>query len=238
VVSRRLDRPELLAAIDASSRRDQQEAIGIRAALASTLRNDGVYVDVGANRGQILRDAVRVAPRARHIAFEPIPRLAAEIERVFPGVDCRMLALSAAAGVSQFCYFTKLDGWSGLRRSDKVTDSQGEPEFITVNVSTLDGELADVTPSVVKVDVEGAELAVLQGGMELLGRARPLLIFEHVADASALYGASPQELFELLSELGYLIYSATGAGPFDSDAFARASDIVNWLAAPDSRASA
>jgi FkbM family methyltransferase len=235
VISRRLDRPELLAVIDASARREQQEAIGISAALASTLRNDGVFVDVGANRGQILSDAVRVAPRARHIAFEPIPQLAAEIARAFPDVDCRALALGAAAEVSQFCYFTKLDGWSGLRRSNKVTDSQGEPEYITVNVSTLDSELAGITPSVVKIDVEGAELAVMQGGVEMLARARPLLIFEHVHDASALYEASAQDLFELLSEHGYLIYSATGQGPFDGGAFERASDVVNWLAVPAHR---
>jgi FkbM family methyltransferase len=232
IISRRLDRPELLAAIDASAKRDQQEAIGISAALASTLRSDGVYVDVGANRGQILREAVRLAPHVRHIAFEPIPQLAAEVTRAFPDVDCRTLALGAAAEVSQFCYFTKLDGWSGLRRSDKVSDSQGAPEYITVNVSTLDSELAGVTPSVLKIDVEGAELAVLQGGAELLARARPLVIFEHVSDASALYGASAKDLWQLLSEQRYLVYSATGAGPFDCASFARADGIVNWLAVP------
>ena len=59
-----------------------------------------------------------------------------------------------------------------------------------MEVSTLDAELADLAPSVVKVDVEGAELAVLEGGRGLLQDTRPLLIVEHVAEATALYGAS------------------------------------------------
>lgn len=232
VLSRRLGRPELLAAIDARARQAQWEAIGITTVLASTLRGDGIYVDVGANRGQLLREAVRFAPRARHVAFEPIPALASEIARAFPQVDCRQLALGAAPEVSQFCYFKTLDGWSGLRRSPHVSDEEGQPEYITVNVSTLDDEVGELVPSVVKIDVEGAELAVLEGGRSLLARVQPVVIFEHVSDASALYGSSAEAPWELLTELGYHIYSATGVGPLTRSAFAQGTGTVNWLAVP------
>jgi FkbM family methyltransferase len=230
--SRRLDRPELLAAVSPAARRDQAEAIGISAVLASTLRGEGIYVDVGANRGQLLREAVRVSPRARHVAFEPIPALAASIARAFPQVDCRALALGATSEEARFCHFTTLDGWSGLRRNPHVSDAQGQPQYITVQVSTLDRELAGVRPSVVKIDVEGAELAVLQGGRSLLERVRPLVIFEHVGSATELYGVASHAAWELLREFGYDVYSATGAGPFARDAFTRADDVVNWIAVP------
>lgn len=232
VASRRLGRPELLAAVSATARRDQAEAIGIRAALASVLRGDGIYVDVGANRGQLLAEAVRVAPRARHVAFEPIPALAAELTRAFPQVDCRERALGAAAGSSRFCHFTTLDGWSGMRRNPEVSDAQGRPRFITVQVSTLDSEVGELEPRVIKIDVEGAELAVLEGGHSLLARVRPLVIFEHVSSASELYGVPSAAPWQLLTELGYDIYSATGAGPFGMEAFRQAADVVNWIAAP------
>jgi FkbM family methyltransferase len=232
--SRRLGRPELLAAVDVTARQAQREAIGINAVLASTLR-DGIFVDVGANRGQLLREAIRVAPRARHIAFEPVPALAQEIARAFPEIDCRRLALGASPQVAQFCYFRKQDGWSGLRRSPEISDAQGDPEFITVNVSTLDEELGGVEPSVVKIDVEGAELAVLEGGRALLSASRPVLIFEQVSDASALYGVTPADCWDLLTELEYEVYSAIGEGPFRRAAFASASGTVNWLGVPASR---
>lgn len=233
--SRRLGRPELLAAVDAGARQAEREAIGIRAVLASALHADATYVDVGANRGQILREAVRVAPQGQHVAFEPIPTLAGAIASAFPGVDCRQIAVGASTGVAQFCHFTQMDGWSGLRRSPEVSDERGHPKYITVTVSTLEVELATVTPSVLKIDVEGAELEVFEGGRAVLRDARPVVIFEHVGEAAALYGAAPDGIWDLLSELGYRIFSVTGDGPFTRSEFARSSTVVNWLATPDAR---
>ena len=230
--SRRLGRPELLAAVNAQARQAQREAIGISAVLAGTLRGDGNYVDVGTNRGQVLGEAMRIAPRGHHIAFEPTPDLAVEVARTFPQVDCRRIALGARTEVAQFCHFTQLDGWSGLRRNPGISDKQGRPEYITVEVSTLDAELAGLTPSVVKIDVEGAELAVLEGGRSVLSQARPVVIFEHVSQASALYGAAPGALWDLLTEVGYEIFAVTGDGPFTRSAFAASTGIVNWLATP------
>ncbi len=232
-VSRRTGRPELLAAVDFAARQAQGDEIAINAILASSLRAEATYVDVGTNRGQVLREAVRIAPLGRHIAFEPIPSLAAAVAREFPGVDCRALAVGARKEVTQFCHFTALDGWSGLRRHPTISDEQGRPEYIDVEVSTLDAELDGVSPSVIKIDVEGAELSVLEGGRSLLARARPVVIFEHVADAAAMYGDQPQAPWDLLSELGYRIFSVTGRGPFTRTAFAKESAVVNWLATPD-----
>jgi FkbM family methyltransferase len=231
-LSRRLQRPELLAVVYATSREELHEEIAIRAVLASALRSDGTYVDVGTNRGQVLSEAVRVAPRGRHVAFEPIPALAAEVARAFPAVDCRQMALGAAPGTAEFCHFRALDGWSGLRRSPVVSDQRGDPEYIAVTVSTLDVELGDLSPAVVKIDVEGAELDVLEGGHSLLTRAKPLLIFEHVASASALYGAPPAAPWDLLAELGYEVLTVTGDGPVTRAAFADDTTVVNWLARP------
>ncbi|MEA2200870.1 MAG: hypothetical protein QOI89_1466 [Solirubrobacteraceae bacterium] len=235
VASRRLGRPELLAAVSQAARQAQREDVGIEAVLASALRDDDIYVDVGTNRGQVLREAVRIAPAGRHVAFEPVPQLAAEVMRLFPEVDCREVALGASQGSAEFCHFRKLDGWSGLRRSPEISDEQGEPEFITVEVSTLDAELAGMTPSVVKIDVEGAELAVLEGGRSLLSATRPLVIFEHVSHRGRLYGAEPGAVWDLLAELDYRIFAITGDGPVSRSAFAGDTEVVNWLAAPRAR---
>ncbi len=232
-VSRRLGRPELVSALYSGARREEHEAIALSAALAALLPGGGTYVDVGTNRGQLLAEAVRLAPRGRHLAFEPIPVLAAGLAASFPTVDVRQKALGARSERTRFCHFTRLDGWSGLRRNPEVSDEQGAPEYIDVEVSTLDVELAGHTPTVLKIDVEGAELEVLKGAGELLERARPVVIFEHVARATALYGDSPEALWDLFAEARYRITSVLGEGPFDRGAFAASRDVVNWLAAPE-----
>ncbi|HTW43566.1 MAG TPA: FkbM family methyltransferase [Solirubrobacteraceae bacterium] len=231
-LSRRIDRPELLAAFYPGARQEFHEHVAIRAILAGSLGIDGTYVDVGTNRGQLLGEAVRVAPHGRHIAFEPIPELASEVECAFPQVDCRRLALGAHPGHAEFCHFRSLDGWSGLRRNPEISDERGDPEYIPVTVSTLDAELGELVPRVVKIDVEGAELEVLEGARALLARARPVVIFEHVAAAAALYETPPGAPWDLLSELGYEVFAATGDGPYTRAAFAASSGVINWLATP------
>jgi FkbM family methyltransferase len=173
-----------------------------------------------------------VAPAGTHIAFEPIPALAAEVNRAFPAVECRQKALGARAETTEFCHFRRREGWSGLRRSPLISDHEGDPEFITVEVSTLDAELDAVTPDVLKIDVEGAEVAVLEGAREVLKRARPRVIFEHVYAAASLYGALAGAPWDLLSELDYEIFAVTGEGPFGRTEFVERDGTVNWLATP------
>ena len=105
-----------------------------------------------------------------------------------------------------------------------------------MQVSTLDLELAGLWPDVIKIDVEGAELEVLSGARTVLVERRPLLVFEHVASAAALYGSSSEALWDLLRELDYEILTVTGAGPVDRAAFAASAGVVNWLARPSSGA--
>jgi FkbM family methyltransferase len=230
--SRRLERPELLAAFYPHAAQLLREEVAIGALLAGVMRSDTTFVDVGTNRGQILGEAVRLAPAGRHVAFEPIPALADQIARSFPGVDCRRLALGASAGVAEFCHFTSLDGWSGLRRSPEISDERGRPEYIEVQVSTLDAELAERRPGVIKIDVEGAELDVLQGARTVLSGARPVVVFEHVAAAAQLYGAQSGALWDLLAELGYRVFAVTGEGPYARSAFSEGGGPINWLATP------
>lgn len=230
--ARRLDRPELTATFYARARQLLHEDIAIEAVFAALLRSDATYVDVGTNRGQLLREALRLAPHGRHIAFEPIPTLAAQLRREFPQVDTRELAVSAQPGTAEFCHFRTMDGWSGLRRSLEVSDERGDPEYIQVQLSTLDSELADANPRLVKIDVEGAELDVVRGAHELLARRKPYVVFEHVVAAAALYDSPSEVLWDSLHELGYEIFSITGVGPLGRSEFAADAGVVNWLARP------
>jgi FkbM family methyltransferase len=231
-LARRLQRPELVATFYAGARQLLHEEIAVQAVLAALLRPDATYVDVGTNRGQLLGEALRVSPAGRHIAFEPIPELAAQVRRAFAQVDTRELALSAQPGTAEFCHFKTMDGWSGLRRSPEVSDERGHPQYIQVRLSTLDAELADASPRVVKIDVEGAELDVLEGGRSLLARARPIVIFEHVAAAASLYDSPPGAPWDLLTAAGYNVFSVTGDGPYTRAAFVQSRSVVNWLATP------
>ena len=76
---------------------------------------------------------------------------------------------------------------------------------------------------------------MLEGGREVLRRVRPVLIVEQVAEAAALYGGDSQGLFDLLEELGYVIFAVTGEGPYVRSEFGASPLVVNWLATPADR---
>jgi FkbM family methyltransferase len=64
-------------------------------------------------------------------------------------------------------------------------------------------------PDVVKIDVEGAELLVLYGATELLREHCPTIILA-VHPSWLPVGHSPEQLFRLLTDLGYRIHDAQG----------------------------
>jgi FkbM family methyltransferase len=135
-------------------------------------------VDVGAHWGDILKHLVEIAPRGRHVAFEPIPFLAKRLGRRFRRVDVRQIALSDAAGQAEFRIVAEAVAESSLfRRSDR--EAGRHVRVVRVRVGTLDEELAtDFHPAFVKLDVEGAERLVLGGARRLLTEARPVVVFE------------------------------------------------------------
>jgi len=92
-------------------------------------------------------------------------------------------------------------------------------------VMTLDDycEEKQILPDVVKVDVEGHEPYVLQGGRKTLSVARPYLIVEINSKALREGGSSAGELLALLADLDYRVFhvDATRAGPSQGEAGTR-----------------
>jgi FkbM family methyltransferase len=81
------------------------------------------------------------------------------------------------------------------------------------SVDALCAEL-DFQPDLIKIDVEGYELAVLAGARAILARCRPRLFLEvHPRGLQAL-GGSVEAVVALLAELGYGFFSLRGA-PLD-----------------------
>lgn len=211
------------------NRRDDRALIR----LIQSLPSDACYVDVGANVGAVLAHMAASAPEGQHLAFEPLPDLAETLRARFPCVDVRTMALSTAVGSSEFVRPDGLDAYSGLRERDyprAATLSR-----LHVDVSTLDIEIEDRVPTLVKIDVEGGEHDVLAGGINLLEKHRPLVAFEHGPRACENYGVMHEDVFDLLAGVGYAISDMDGVGPYSRDQFV--SDTAsfrrfNFLARP------
>jgi FkbM family methyltransferase len=196
------------------NRRDNEHQ---RLLMAFSLAEDANCIDVGAHGGAILREIVRCAPRGQHLAYEPIPELAARLRRDFPGVDVRCAAAGDRAGQATFFHIRSSPEESGFSPRDHV-----DAEPLTVRVERLDDALPDdYVPALIKIDVEGAELHVLRGAIATLRRHRPIVVFEHGMGGADRLGTTPRDVHRLLvGEAGLRIFDIDGGGPYDEAAFA------------------
>jgi FkbM family methyltransferase len=215
-------------------RRDLRDHTTFRAIIAAVVPRDGHTIDVGAHKGDVIAELVRVAPDGRHIAYEPLPEFARGLRERFPQIDVREAALWDAAGETTFEYVANLPGYSGLRRGRLPRDANVKQ--IRVSLERLDDTLAeDFRPAFIKIDVNGAELQVLRGARETLLRHRPVVAFEHGRGFAEVYGATPAMVHDLLvAECGMRIFDLVGDGPYSRDHFEEVFEqpIWNFVACP------
>jgi FkbM family methyltransferase len=226
---------EARSSFDPEMRRVLRDEHAMRVVLATALRRGGNAIDVGANRGETLEMILAVAPDGRHIAYEPIPALAEQLAAAFPGVDVRNAACSDEAGSAEFTHVLNAPAMSGLRQRADLPAHAQEVERFAVQLDKLDDALPEgYVPSLVKIDVEGAELLVMRGAVETLARHRPFVIFEHGIGGADLYGSKPGEVWDLLDGAGLRIFDLEGDGPYSRDRFEAVftEPIWNFLAAP------
>ncbi len=174
-----------------------------------------MFVDVGAHIGAVLSEVARHGQASRIAAFEAMPDKAAHLKRRFPGVEVHACAVSDAEGEATFYIDMASSGYSSL------APREAPAREIRVPVCTLDALLADADVDVMKIDVEGAELAVLRGAARLVDRCRPVIMFES-APGSVL-GHTKEQMFEWFAARGYGILApnrvAHTAPPMSLEAF-------------------
>jgi FkbM family methyltransferase len=223
----------LYGAVDPTSRRGQHDERHLRAILAACLARDTNCIDIGAHQGDVLAELCRYAPDGRHIAYEPLPQMAARLRERFPQVDVRNAGVSDRTGTSSFNVVAEEPEQSSLIDSAATPVPAGET--ITVDLHKLDESLPDgYVPGFIKIDVEGAEARVFAGAMQTLRRYKPIVVFEHGIGGADRFGSGPGEVYDLVAgEAGMRIYDLDGT-PYDRAAFVAVFDqrIWNFIARP------
>lgn len=157
-------------------------------------------IDIGCHKGEMLDTILNLAPEGEHFAFEPIPSLFKELsDRYQHRAGIFQHALSDHDGTATFQHVKNAPAYSGLMKR-KYQVENPDIEEITVSLTTLDAIIPLRTKiSFIKIDVEGGEFDVLRGGVELLKRDAPVVIFESGLGASEFYGTKSADLFDFLT---------------------------------------
>lgn len=179
-------------------------------------------LDVGAHVGSFSIPFARaVWPDGAVVAFEPnsytneLLEINVELNDLDRVIDVETIALSDTEADYGIQTSRTNTGAAHLEPVDQdhpvVTATTLSSWIETAHVENVD---------FIKIDVEGMEVQVLAGGRDLLDRFKPTLLVEVDERQLDRYGATLDQLQEILLGSGYRLFLHTGARNAESDEFA------------------
>lgn len=173
--------------------------------LLHVLRDDDLFIDVGANVGSYTILACS-AIGARGYAFEPVPstykRLIENVHlnQLENRVKCLNIYVGKEQGTIDFTVNmdTTNHGLAAGEQSDNT---------ISVEVSTLDEVLGGELPTLMKIDVEGYETPVLEGGLETLKKQTLHSVIIELNGSGSRYGFDESQIIKMMFDYGFRTYS-------------------------------
>lgn len=166
-----------------------------------------VYLDVGANTGSFTQ-LTAIVPGSFCHAFEPNPviweklRCNAHLMGLGKNVDCYNVALwnEPAKLVFNIPYG---DNTGMARLVHRIVDIFEDQYQIELMAFPLDDLMRDTHIDLIKIDVEGAELMVLQGAERIIRESKPGIMLEWVPGHCKPFGYHPEEIDTFLGGMGY-----------------------------------
>jgi len=184
--------------------------------LHNFLRPGDVFIDIGANIGlHTLIASKKVEANGKVYAFEPTPNTFARLkENIYinniQNVEIFPIALSNTSGSQPFFSFG--NGMDAFNSFAPILE-QTPFEKVDVATTTLSNFYSKLPVgliekiSLIKIDVEGWEAPVLEGGYKLLEKPNaPTLLVEFTEENAKAAGRKCSDLFSLGEELGYKWY--------------------------------
>ena len=193
-----------------------------RSIIAPFIHRGSCVVDIGAHIGFFAcLCADKVGPEGRVIAFEPTPQTFDQLQlniglnNFQNRFEVHRVALSDVKGKASFNLFSSD---AGVYNSLNVTEAYGHrsQEKITVETDLLDNLVQGICAesiSFIKIDVEGNEHRVIQGGERTLKAASNALLMIELHEAAARQGGcSVVDTVTKLEELGLKAFRSSPHG--------------------------
>lgn len=182
-----------------------------------------LMLNIGAHTGSYARVLAKMRPEVEVHCFEPNPDIADRLERnirlngVQANVWLHVAAASDAEGKATFYAVRRDDGNPGLSALRKQSLGNTPATAMEVDTVTLDALFLEQERkvSVIKIDVQGSELEVLNGARRLIERDRPAVVLEHedVLHPNAIEVLQRKRAFAgLFAELDYEVLYVSRRG--------------------------
>jgi FkbM family methyltransferase len=171
------------------------------------------FFDVGANIGLMSLPVLKAVSDARVLSFEPSPNVLAYLKRTVdasPYVGRWILVPKAVGEYEGRVSFNLSRPEQSLFDGIKSTQRVMHCREVEVEISTIDSEwkkLGKPEVSMIKIDVEGAELSVLKGARECIAFCKPHILFEWDVQNLKAYECPASTILDFASEHDLRVFS-------------------------------
>ena len=206
------------------------------------LRPGMTVVDAGAHHGfYTLLASKRVGRDGRVIAFEPSPRERKRLQEHLRLNRCKNVVVqSCALGQErQEADLFLVEGSEDWCNSLRVPQIDARTAKVQVEVERLDDVLPRLGVTQVdflKIDVEGAELSVLQGAQATLASLRPVILAEVQDLRTRPWGYAASEIIDTLARANYVWFALTANSTLQRVSTELKAYDANLVALPEERA--
>lgn len=177
------------------------------------IRPNSVYMDIGANIGLMALPILQSHPSCKVISWEPSPNTLPFLQRTVENSPYQkrwsIIEKAAGANVGNL-EFSIASAELGAYDGFQDTQRSGEREKVNVEVTTIDEEwhaLGKPDISLIKLDIEGAELQALNGAKGCLSQQKPYLLIEWNAENIRAYKQSKDDIISFANEINYQVLS-------------------------------
>lgn len=178
-------------------------------AWCALLRHDDTVYDIGANVGLYAVTAAKLVPQGQVYAFEPLPALQAKLKKhctLNTVTNCTVVPLAICDRVTEAHLHT--NDHPAMLTASLLPKPALHTRTVRVRCETLDHLQQTNTlppPDVMKIDVEGAEHTVLNGGRALIRSANaPRMIAIEIHTNDLPPGVTPESIYTILTKTGYV----------------------------------
>lgn len=177
----------------------------------------GTFIDIGVNIGQTLLKLKSIDSEIEYIGFEPNPMCVFYVRKLIKVnkyKNCKIVPV----GISNenkllelnFYYNNETDSSASIIKDFRPEQKIAHELYVPVyDFRSLKNALIPNNISIVKIDVEGAELEVLDGMKETILEHQPFIICEILpvySNENSFRKARQEKIEKMLTDMDYVIY--------------------------------
>lgn len=188
---------------------------GLQKCIAAA-RSSSICLDIGAHIGLYTLPMSAAIPQGGCVyAFEPVP---ANVDFLMRHIrynairNVRVHQLAVGDEVKDAIKFYEHRKTGSPLSAMALVGKKNHYRLMSVSQTTIDTFCRDedIKPELIKIDVEGAEVRVLEGGRRVIMASKPVIVVSVHPKRLQAFGDSVEKLRKVVASLGYVLRNASG----------------------------